>query len=158
LDKNKYGFRLPLIQSILLVYLRAYCRQQNGTTEYAPGWQIGGNNGSWVDVPEISSIGQTSNTSVYSGSPWQSGSYGTNAPSGFGPAVNEKGLKILVLNAVDGGAGEGKGASLANLLKKLGFHCSRGFSITMKNYLKNDIKFIDESYIFSFYNTILNKF
>lgn len=116
---------------------------RDGTTTYSPGWVMGGNNGKWVIVPESQTI-LPSNSSVYSGSPWQSGSYGVNLPSGFGPAANPKGLKILVLNGSDT---EGRAASLASLLKKLGFHCSRGFSITIKSYLKDDITFVDETYV-----------
>lgn len=113
-----------------------------------PGAPKGGNNGSWVDVPEVSSVGQTSNTSVYSGSPWQSGSYGTNAPSGFGQGVNEKGLKILVLN---GSNRTGAAAELAVVLKKLGFHCARGYQLSFVHYNKENIIYydrgMDEEYV-----------
>lgn len=116
---------------------------ETGKITYPTGYNPG-NNGKWVIVPDALSATQVSNSSVYSGSPWQSGSYGVNLPSGFGPAANPKGLKVLVLN---GGAAEGAGTKLAAVLKKLGFHCSRGFSITIKSYLKDDITFVDETYV-----------
>lgn len=95
-------------------------------------------------MPDDSSVTQSSNSSVYSGSPWQSGSYGTNSPSGlFGPAANPKGLKILVLN---GGAAEGAGTALSVVLKKLGFHCARGYPLSFARYLKKDIIFFDEDH------------
>jgi hypothetical protein len=114
---------------------------ETGKITYPTGYNPG-NNGKWVNVPDNSSVTQSSNSSVYSGSPWQSGSYGTNSPSGlFGPGVNEKGLKILVLN---GGATEGAGTALAVVLKKLGFHCARGYPLSFAHYLKQDIIVYDE--------------
>ena len=99
-----------------------------------------GNGGHWTVVPDTqTSVTQLSNSSVYSGSPWQSGSYGTYS-SGFGQGVNEKGLKILVLN---GGAGEGAGAKLAFVLKRLGFHCARGYQLSFAHYNKEDIIYYD---------------
>ena len=104
----------------------------------------GSKGGNTIFVPDAPIVTQSSNSSVYSGSPWQSGSWGVSLPSGFGPAANPKGLKVLVLN---GGAVEGAGTKLAAVLKKLGFHCSRGFSVTIKSYLKDDITFVDETYV-----------
>jgi len=111
---------------------------ETGKITYPPGYNPG-NNGKWVNVPVNSNVTQQSNSSVYSGSPWQSGSYGTYS-SGFGQGVNEKGLKILVLN---GGAGEGAGAKLAAVLKRLGFHCARGYQLSFAHYNKEDIIYYD---------------
>jgi hypothetical protein len=112
---------------------------ETGKITYPTGYNPG-NNGKWVIVPDPPSVAEESNSSVYSGSPWQSGSYGVNSPSGFGQGVNEKGLKILVLN---GGAGEGAGAKLAAVLKRLGFHCARGYQLSFAHYTKENIIYYD---------------
>lgn len=105
----------------------------------------GANNGYWTTVPDIEpKVDISTNTSVYSGSPWQSGSFGVNLPSGFGATVNGKGLKILVLN---GGAGEGAGSKLADVLKKLGFHCARGYQISFTHTRKEQLTYYDETYV-----------
>lgn len=115
---------------------------ETGKITYPTGYDPFGNNGKWVNVPDAPSVTQQSNSSVYSGSPWQSGSYGTNSPSGlFSPAANPKSLKILVLN---GGATEGAGTALAVVLKKLGFHCARGYPLSFAHYNKQDIIVYDE--------------
>lgn len=104
-----------------------------------------GNGGEWtIASGEDPKVNLSTDTSVYSGSPWQSGSYGANRPSGFGPAVNEKGLKVLILN---GAAGEGAGAKLAGVLKKVGFHCARGYQISFTHTRKEDITYYDETYV-----------
>ena len=100
----------------------------------------GSKGGNTIFVPDAPIVTQSSNSSVYRGSPWQSGSFGVNLPSGFGPAANPKGLKVLVLN---GGAGEGAGAKLAFVLKRLGFHCARGYQLSFAHYNKEDIIYYD---------------